>query len=263
MSLTDAALYEKPFQHVLRHVRPVRENDRRKNYRERWWLFAEARPGMRRALSGLDRFIGTSVTGKHRPFVWRHHAVLPRATCVAIACDDDVTFGILSSRFHTLWAWRKKGELEDRPRYTPTTTFDPFPFPEPLWPGAANRDGRSAASAAPIAEAARRLNELRENWLHPGNLVRHIPGPGPELPDRILPVDAAAAAHLARRTLTKLYNEQPAWLADAQRALDAAVAAAYGWRADLSDEEVLRRLFELNQERAATRTAQDAASAAD
>jgi hypothetical protein len=50
--------------------------------------------------------------------------------------------------------------------------------------------------------------------------------------------------------LTDLYNQRPAWLGDVHKELDAAVAAAYGWPADLPDDEILERLFELNQERA-------------
>ena len=73
----------------------------------------------------------------------------------------------------------------------------------------------------------------------------------PGYPDRILPKDEDAAAVLKKRTLTNLYNERPAWLANAHRKLDAAVAAAYGWPADLSDDEILERLFALNQKRAA------------
>jgi hypothetical protein len=45
-------------------------------------------------------------------------------------------------------------------------------------------------------------------------------------------------------------NQRPAWLVNAHRTLDAAVASAYGWPADLSDAEVLRRLLALNRERA-------------
>ena len=59
-----------------------------------------------------------------------------------------------------------------------------------------------------------------------------------------------AAAILQKRTLTNLYNERPAWLDHLHRDFDAAVAAAYGWPADLSDDEALARLFALNQERA-------------
>src|SRR5258708_369961 len=80
-------------------------------------------------------------------------------------------------------------------------------------------------------------------------LVRRVPEVVPGFPDRILPVDPEAAAILKTRTLTNLYNQRPAWLADAHRDLDAAVAAAYGWPADLSEEEALARLLALNLER--------------
>ncbi len=73
----------------------------------------------------------------------------------------------------------------------------------------------------------------------------------PGFPDRILPVNPSAAAILKTRTLTNLYNERPAWLDNAHRDLDAAVAAAYGWPADISEEEALARLLALNLERAA------------
>jgi hypothetical protein len=59
---------------------------------------------------------------------------------------------------------------------------------------------------------------------------------------------------LRERTLTKLYNERPQWLADAHRDLDATVAAAYGWPADISEEDALAKLLELNLQRAAAQT---------
>jgi hypothetical protein len=67
--------------------------------------------------------------------------------------------------------------------------------------------------------------------------VRRVPEVVPGYPDRLLPVDERAAAILKKRTLTNLYNERPTWLANAHRALDEAVAAAYGWPADLGDDE--------------------------
>ena len=73
----------------------------------------------------------------------------------------------------------------------------------------------------------------------------------PGYPDRLLPRDEAAAEELKKRTLTNLYNQRPAWLDNLHRELDEAVAAAYGWPADLPDEEILKRLLELNRERAA------------
>jgi len=104
--------------------------------------------------------------------------------------------------------------------------------------------------AQAIAAAAKSLNDLREAWLNPPDLVVRKPEVVPGYPDRILPKGDAAAKILAKRTLTYLYNARPAWLAHAHAELDAAVAAAYGWPADIEDDDVLARLFALNQERA-------------
>ena len=95
-----------------------------------------------------------------------------------------------------------------------------------------------------------RLDELRNNWLNPADFVRRVPEVVPGYPDRVLPVDKAAAAVLKKRTLTNLYNERPAWLANAHRELDEAVAAAYGWPTDLSDDDILARFLALNLGRA-------------
>ncbi len=137
------------------------------------------------------------------------------------------------------------------PRYTPSTTFETFPFPEGLTPNIPAADYAADPRAITIAEAAAELNRLREAWLNPADLVVTQPEVVPGYPDRVLPRDEAAAKELKTRTLTNLYNQRPAWLAMAHARLDAAVAAAYGWPADLSDEEVLARLFALNQERTA------------
>jgi hypothetical protein len=91
---------------------------------------------------------------------------------------------------------------------------------------------------------------LRNAWLNPPDLVKIEPEVVPGYPDRILPKDAQAAVTLKTRTLTNLYNQRPQWLADAHRDLDAAVAAAYDWPADISEEEALAKLLELNLARA-------------
>lgn len=173
----------------------------------------------------------------------------------AIARDDDTTFGILHSRFHELWSLRMGTSLEDRPRYTPSTTFETFPFPEGLTPDIPAADYADDPRAQAIAAAAARLNELRENWLNPADLVVRVPEVVAGYPDRILPKDEEAAKELKKRTLTNLYNARPQWLANAHAALDAAVADAYGWGDDwragvLTDDEILARLFRLNQQRA-------------
>ena len=137
------------------------------------------------------------------------------------------------------------------PEYMHTLCFETFPFPAGLTPDIPAADCADDPRAQAIAEAARRLNELRENWLNPEDLVERVPEVVEGYPDRIVHKDNKAAAILKKRTLTNLYNERPAWLDHAHRALDEAVAAAYGWPANLTDEEILGRLFHLNQERAA------------
>lgn len=255
MPLSEAVLYEKPFAIAEALVKPMRANVRRDNHRINWWIHGEARPGMRRALANIKRYLATPRVAKHRVFAWLDRSVLPDCQLVIIARDDDTTFGILHSRFHELWALRTGTSLEDRPRYTPSTTFETFPFPEGLTPDISAEHYSDDPRAMAIAKAAVRLNELRENWLNPPDLVVREPEIVPGYPDRILPKDKSAAKELALRTLTNLYNERPAWLEHAHRALDEAVADAYGWGGDfragtLTDDEILARLFRLNQARA-------------
>lgn len=258
MPLSDAQLFEHPFGHVERLVKPERMIVRRENHKANWWRFGEARPGMRAKLQNLVRYIATPEVAKHRIFVWLNASVVPTGSIYAIARDDDTTFGILHSRIHELWSLRMGTFLGvgNDPRYTPSTTFETFPFPEGLTPNIPAADYAADPRAIAIAGAAARLNELRENWLNPADLVRREPEVVPGYPDRILPVNDAAAKELAKRTLTNLYNARPAWLDHAHRALDEAVADAYGWGDDyraglLTDDEILARLFRLNQERSA------------
>jgi type II restriction/modification system DNA methylase subunit YeeA len=172
---------------------------------------------------------------------------------ICIARDDHCYFGILSSRIHETWSLEKCSwhGVGNDPTYNAESCFETFPFPEGLMPNIPAADYAFDPRAQAIAEAAERLNGLREAWLNPPDLVVVEPEVVPGFPDRILPRDDKAAAELKKRTLTNLYNQRPRWLADAHARLDAAVAAAYGWPADLSDEDILARLFALNQERAA------------
>jgi hypothetical protein len=218
----EAALYQAPYEHVNREVRPMREAGRRAKRAERWWLHGETVPGLRSALSGLARYIGTTRLSPHRLFVWLPTEVLADSRVIVFARDDDYFFGVLHSRVHELWARRTSGaqrrEAVSGFTYTPTTAFETFPFARPT------EEQRGA-----IAAAARRLDELRRGWLDP-----------PGMPDE----------ELRLRTLTNLYNERPAWLRDIHARLDEDVLAAYGWSADITDEDLLSRLLALNLERA-------------
>jgi SAM-dependent methyltransferase len=220
MSEENAALYEAPFERVKTFVKPFRDRSRRAAYRQRWWVHMEARPGMRSALAGLKRYIATPTTSKYRIFRWLPAEVLPSVALIAIARDDDFTLGVLQSRIHERWAIAVGTQLREAQsglRYTPNPAFETFPFPKPT-------DRQREA----IAVASRRLVELCDGWLNP-----------PGLSD----------SELAERTLTNLYNERPTWLTNAQAGLDAAVCAAYGWPADLPDDQVLAGLLALNLSR--------------
>ena len=246
MPEADAALYEAPFAYVAEHVRPVRQGNRIEKLREEWWRHwapaAEHVEGGRHPVS-LHRHTDAFQTSDLRV---AQCAPVPDHQLILIARDDDTAFGILHSRFHEQWSLRLGTSLGEGPRYTPTTTFETFPFPAGLTPDIPAADYAEDPRATAIAEAAQRLVTLRDHWLNPPEWVEWIDEPVPGYPKRPVPRDDAAAEHLKARTLTNLYNARPQWLADAHAALDAAVAAAYGWPADITDDEALRELLQLN-----------------
>jgi type II restriction/modification system DNA methylase subunit YeeA len=289
LSEAEASLYAAPFEHVSQYVLPVRKENNRESYRRLWWQHVEARPAMFAALRPLPRFLVTVRVSKYRLFTWFQAPVLPDCATFAFARCDDYFFGILHSRIHEVWALAQGTQLEDRPRYTPTTCFETFPFP--FAGDAAPEDSLQYVAQlraahyhsdqgnvvreepppstpdehrAAIAAAARDLNDQRERWLNPPEWTREEILEFPATPDgpwarfvargsttarwpRRVPIDSAHATKLAKRTLTNLYNERPGWLAHAHARLDSAVAAAYGWPADLTNEEILARLLERNR----------------
>jgi len=260
----EASLFEGPFERLLKSVKPYRQRKnaegeavvRAKIEREKWWIHARPRPAMRQALSSLEKYIATPMVTSYRNFGFLPNSVLPDQKLVAFARDDFTFFGVVESKMHFVWtlatcSWIGTG---NDITYAKVAVFETFPFPAGLTPDIPAARYADDPRAQAIAAAAARLNELRENWLNPSDLVRREPEVVPGYPDRILPVDEAAAKELAKRTLTNLYNARPAWLDHAHKALDAAVADAYGWGDDyraglLTDDEILARLFHLNQER--------------
>lgn len=254
MPENEAAWFSGPFGHVVRVVKPVRAVNRDRQRRENWWRLGRSGSDVRSALAQLSNYIATPRIAKYRLFVWLPQTVVPDCQLVAIARDDDTTFGILHSRFHESWSLRLGSSLEDRPRYTPGTTFETFPFPEGLTPNLPAASYAQDPRAIAIAEAARALTEARDRWLNPAELVEHVPEVVPGFPDRIVPRNEAAAQALKKRTLTNLYNTrgtpEGAWLDALHRRLDEAVAAAYGWPEDISPDDALAALLALNHARA-------------
>ncbi len=248
----EASIYEAPYKYVLENVKPSRDSNRRKKRREYWWQHGETVPGLKKALRVSEQYIVTPRVSKHRIFAWENSKTLPDSAVVAITKSGWVMFGILHSKLHEIWSlklctWLGKG---NDPRYTPSTTFETFPFPKGMTPDVSANKLEANPKAQAIAATAKKLNELRENWLNPPDLVERVPEVVEGYPDRILPKNLEAAKILAKRTLTNLYNEMPAWLKFVHEELDNAVADAYGWPHDLSDEEILEKLFALNQQRA-------------
>ena len=258
LSKADASLYAKPFRHIA--TSPDEDGKTVQELREalgeragpRWWEPHWPRPEMRSRIERLRRYIVTAETAQYRLFVWLAYPVLPDKNLIVIPREDDLMFGLLHSRFHAAWARRKGSDFEDRPRYTHTTTFATFPFPAGMTPDVDPAAARALPAAPAIEAAAARLDSLRNAWLYPEDLVVRVPEVRPGFPDRLLPRDDAAARTLARRTLTNLYNEAPDWLAEAHRALDEAVAAAYGWATTISAEDALRNLLALNLSRSSS-----------
>ena len=180
---------------------------------------------MRSALASHPRYLARSMVGKHQFYVWFSACILPANLVIVFANSSDCFFGFLQSRFHEVWSLKQGTRLETRPRYTPTTCFETFPFPRP-----------TPKQEAAIAAAAKELNELRERWLNPpewtvekilefpgstgGAWQRHLDaktvdaktGVGTVRYPRLEPRDADCAAKLKKRTLTKLYkNAPPGW----------------------------------------------------
>ncbi len=243
--------YKAPFSYVETHIKPERSKNNIARLREQWWLHRIPGTELRATLARTKRIVATPSVAKHRLFVWLDSKTIPDHQLYVFARSDDYFFGALHAYPHECWSLRMGTSLEDRPRYTPTTTFETFPFP---WPPGSEPQADPKLQA--IAEAAKTLNAEREAWLNPPGL---------------------SGAALKKRTLTNLYNALESYrehqragkpwhvvesepgtsfaarLAALHTALDNAVLAAYGWddladrlRTPDGDEEMLRRLLALN-----------------
>lgn len=211
-----------------------RDANRRDSYRLLWWVFGEPRRELRPALAPLQRYIVTVETAKHRVFQFLDSSILPDNMLVAVALSDAFHLGVLSSRFHTIWALRAGGWLGigNDPRYSKSRCFDPFPFPD-----------TSETQKQAIRRPAEALDALRKQVLagHSDLTLTKLYNVREAIRSRS-PLSAAETS-VRDRGLALILDEH-------HQAIDAAVAAAYGWPADLAEEEVLARLVALNRQRA-------------
>ena len=140
--------------------------------------------------------------------------------------------------------WLGKG---NDPRYTPTTTFETFPIPG--WslaqharqriPSGTHVPRQSLRPRGDSSNCATAGSTRQSGWSGSRNPSRAIPGVRSRVTTRL-------RRALKKRTLTNLYNARPQWLVDAHAQLDAAVAAAYGWPADITNDAVLTELIARN-----------------
>jgi hypothetical protein len=212
-SLEEAMAFPESLAILRREVKPVRDKSKTKTVRERWWLFGARRSGMVEALRDIDRYVALGRHGKRMSIAWQTNAVVPGdATCV-VALDDDYSMGVLLSSAHNAWAWAESSTLKGDLRYTPTSVFATFPWPEP-----------SAAQRAAVSTASRDLYARRSALCLEHNLG-----------------------------LTKLYNLMDEGgfqdLKALHKTLDEAVADGYGWPKSVAQDaaELVRRLRILNR----------------
>ncbi len=214
-SLQDAGRFPNALRIVRDQVRPFRETVNREGHRLRWWQFGEPRVGLRRAVAGRARYVAAGRHGKRLLLAWADTWTLASDATNSFAFDDDYSMGILAARAHGAWAWAQSSTLKGDLRYTPSSVFLTFPWPDPV----------SEVQRDRVAEAARLLLARRSEICLAENIG-----------------------------LTKLYNavDDGAWtdLKDLHRQLDVAVADCYGWPASVAqdDREIVRRLTELNRE---------------
>jgi hypothetical protein len=222
------------YQRVLETVKPERDTNNRASRRDNWWLFGETNPRLRRMIKGLERFISTPETARHRVFQFLDGGILPDNKVVTVASDDAFHLGILSSRMHVVWSLAAGGRLGvgNDSVYNKTRCFEPFPFP------AANEVQR-----AEIRKLAEQLDahRKRQQAQHPGLTLTDL--------YNVVEKNRAGQPLTAKEQIIH-ENGLAAIVLSLHQQLDVAVASAYGWPATLSDAEILTHLVQLNLERA-------------
>ena len=221
------------FDIVRSRVKPSRDAARRPGVRDRWWRFAEARPGLRSALAGVERYIGTVETSVHRFFVFLPREIAPDHMVIALASNDAFHLGVLSSKVHVAWVLAAGGLLEDKPRYNKRVCFDPFPFPDP--PPALRAQIATLAESLDAHRKSAIDRDVRVTMTGMYNVVAKLRTNEP-----LTPKERAIHEITACGVLRDMHDE-----------LDALVAQAYGWPWHMPDTEILERLVALHDVRVA------------
>ncbi len=233
--------YPATWQRLHNLVKPHRDDNPRKSRRENWWLFGENQPRMRASVNGLQRYIATGQTAKHRVFQFLDASILPDDKLIAIALDDAYALGVLSSRVHVVWALAAGGWLGvgNDPVYNKGKCFDAFPFP-----------AASPAQQTRIRDLAEQLDAQRKRVL-----AQHAELTLTGLYNVLQKVGAGGMAELTAKERNAYDKGLVAVLKSFHDDLDTAVLDAYGWHDQPGDAQLLERLVALNTKRRAEEAA--------
>ncbi|WP_082206592.1 type IIL restriction-modification enzyme MmeI [Nocardiopsis sp. SBT366] len=131
MTEEEAREYPEPFEIVECKVKPVRERNNRKVYRDHWWQYGEKRPAMTEAISGLDRVLAiTLVSRTVMPVLVPSDHVFAHKLAVFTA-SDTASLALLSSSAHVNWAWAWSSTMKADLNYSPSDVFETLPMPVP------------------------------------------------------------------------------------------------------------------------------------
>ncbi|WP_372731043.1 class I SAM-dependent DNA methyltransferase [Novosphingobium sp.] len=228
------------YQHLITTVKPERDASAARSttkdaqeYAEKWWLFCKPRREMRLFLKDLDRCIVTVQTAKHRVFQFLPLDLMPDQKLMVFGVSDTFSLGVLTSRLHHIWTSVTCGWLGvgNDSVYVKTKTFDPFPFPD-----------ASPAQKQRIGALAEELDAIRKQVLgqHADLTLTGLYN----LRDKVRkaePLDMVEQDQRQRGLIDLI--------CELHDRIDDEVADAYGWPRDLSDEQIVARLVELNAQR--------------
>ncbi|PWR11118.1 class I SAM-dependent DNA methyltransferase [Micromonospora sicca] len=181
-------------------------------FMNRWWQQWRRRADLIDELSQIDRYIATSrvaTVGRATVFSFVDSSVRPGDSLTVFTLDDDYSFGILSSAVHRAWLVARCSTLRGDLRYTSTTVWDSFPWPQ----------SPTRAHVRSITQIVKELIELREDYLQRGQTL-------------------AAQYDILR-------SPGRSRLRDLHSQLDKAVMRAYGFN---TEDDVLAQLLALNQD---------------
>ena len=262
--------FPKVYQHVAERVKPEREAKVGRSadmaeYARKWWLFGKVRSELRPVLEPLHRYVATVETSKHRFFQFLDANIRPDNMLVCIGSDAGSLLAVLSSRVNVCWSIEAGGWLGmgNDPRYSKSRTFDPMPFP--IGEGSDN-------SGEALTELGDRLDSFRK-----GRLAEHdflTMTALYNMLERVRELEGGCDVPLLTAKEKDIHEAGlVSVLKDIHDDIDRAVFEAYGW-GDLipalvgkpgatipsphktpeqkeAEEELLKRLVALNQERAA------------